>query len=227
MNSSNQQGGLRCAAQFFPFCFYFFFWGAVSQKTESSSAPEQKADAAPAEEVNLASSAEPEAGEVTVGEEEAAEEKSDEEEKEEWDVSAPPLETRKVELKVTEGTWMNLDVSPDGQTIVFDLLGDIYTLPISGGAATNISSGLAYEAHPRFSPDGSMIAFTSDRDGGDNIWIMDADGENKRQVTKEKFRLLNNPTWHPDGKSIAAKKHFTTGRSLGDGRDLALLSRWR
>jgi len=76
---------------------------------------------------------------------------------------------------------------------------------------------MAWEIQPRFSPDGSRIAFTSDRAGGDNIWTMDVDGENKEQVTKESFRLTNNPTWSPDGQFIAARKHFTTSRSLGVG----------
>ncbi len=134
-----------------------------------------------------------------------------------WDVAAPPLPTRFIPIRVEEGTWMSLDVSPDGQTIAFDMLGDIYTLPITGGMATNISSGLPWEIQPRFSPDGSMIAFTSDRGGGDNIWIMNADGEDRRQVTNETFRLLNNPTWHPSGEFIAARKHFTTSRSAGTG----------
>lgn len=135
-----------------------------------------------------------------------------------WDVTAPPgFEMRQVEIDVDEGTWMSLDVSPDGQTIAFDMLGDIYTMPASGGAATSIASGLAWEMQPRFSPDGSKIAFTSDRAGGDNIWIMNADGSDKRQVTKETFRLLNNPTWSPDGRFIAARKHYTTQRSLGVG----------
>ena len=136
---------------------------------------------------------------------------------EKWDVQAPPLPTRKVSIDVDEGTWMNVDLSPDGQTIAFDLLGDIYTMPISGGTPTRISEGLAFDMQPQFSPDGSMIAFTSDRNGGDNIWIMDSDGSNKRQITKEKFRLLNAPTWSPSGQYIAAKKHFTTSRSLGTG----------
>ncbi|NJC33420.1 imidazolonepropionase-like amidohydrolase/Tol biopolymer transport system component [Sphingomonas jejuensis] len=135
-----------------------------------------------------------------------------------WDVNAPPGATiRQVPINVTEGTWINLDVSPDGRTILFDLLGDIYTLPIGGGTATRIAEGLAFETHPRWSPDGRRIAFTSDRGGGDNIWIMNADGSDKRQLTRETFRLLNQPTWSPDGRFIAAKKHFTTGRSLGTG----------
>ena len=135
-----------------------------------------------------------------------------------WDVSAPPgLKVHQVSIDVTEGSWMNLDVSPDGKTIAFDLLGDIYTMSISGGIPKRIAEGLPYETQPRFSPDGKRIAFTSDRGGGDNIWIMNADGSDKRQVTKEDFRLLNQPSWSPDGRFIVAKKHFTTGRSLGTG----------
>lgn len=142
---------------------------------------------------------------------------TDDEAEEKWDVTAPPLPTRDVAIDVDEGTWMNLDVSPDGRMIAFDMLGDIYVMPITGGAAQSIASGMAYEMQPRFSPDGAKIAFTSDRDGGDNIWVMNIDGSDKRQVTKEKFRLLNNPTWSADGNYIAARKHFTTQRSLGVG----------
>jgi imidazolonepropionase-like amidohydrolase/Tol biopolymer transport system component len=135
-----------------------------------------------------------------------------------WDVNAPPgMTTREIRLDTTEGSWMNIDVSPDGRTIAFDLLGDIYTMPIGGGTPRRIAEGLAYEHQPRFSPDGRRIAFTSDRGGGDNIWIMNVDGSDKRQLTKEDFRLLNQPSWSPDGRFIAAKKHFTTGRSLGTG----------
>ena len=135
-----------------------------------------------------------------------------------WDVNAPRgLRTKQVRMTTDEGSWMNVDVSPDGRTLAFDLLGDIYTMPIAGGTPTRIAEGLAFEHQPRFSPDGRRIAFTSDRGGGDNIWVMNVDGSDKRQVTKEDFRLLNQPTWSPDGRFIAAKKHFTTGRSLGTG----------
>ena len=135
-----------------------------------------------------------------------------------WDVSNPPgIRTRSIPINVDEGTWMNLDVSPDGRTIAFDLLGDLYTMPIAGGRATRITSGLAYDSQPRFSPDGRLIAFTSDRGGGDNIWVMDLDGSDPRAVTRETFELLNNPTWSPDGQYIAARKHFTTQRSAGTG----------
>ncbi len=135
-----------------------------------------------------------------------------------WDVTAPRgMRTREIRIDTDEGSWMNLDASPDGRLIAFDLLGDIYTMPIAGGTPTRIADGLAYEHQPRFSPDGRRIAFTSDRGGGDNIWVMNVDGSDKRQVTKEEFRLMNQPSWSPDGRFIVAKKHFTTGRSLGTG----------
>ena len=135
-----------------------------------------------------------------------------------WNVEAPRgLTLRKVPLRTSEGTWMNVDVSPDGSRIAFDMLGDIYVMPIGGGTPTRIAEGLAYEQQPRWSPDGTRIAFVSDRGGGDNIWIMAADGSAKKQLTKEDFRLLNQPSWSPDGRYIVAKKHFTTTRSLGTG----------
>ena len=136
-----------------------------------------------------------------------------------WDVADPgtSFNYKNHEFTTDEGTWMNLDVSPDGQTIVFDLMGDIYSMPISGGKAKVLRSGIPFEIQPRFSPDGKQIAFTSDAGGGDNIWIMNADGTNAKAVTKEKFRLLNNPYWTPDGDYIVARKHFTSQRSLGAG----------
>ncbi len=139
-------------------------------------------------------------------------------EKPKWDVNTAGGATiRQIPIDVTEGSWMDLDVSPDGRTIAFTLLGDIYTMPIGGGTPSRIAEGMAWEVQPRFSPDGRRIAFTSDRGGGDNIWVMNVDGSDKRQVTKEEFRLVNQPSWSPDGQYIAAKKHFTTGRSLGTG----------
>jgi len=131
------------------------------------------------------------------------------------DSSRGPADT--IDVTLDEGTWMNLDVSPDGGTIVFDLLGDIFVMPAKGGRATLLAGGMAWEVQPRFSPNGSEISFTSDRGGADNIWIMDADGGNKRQVTKEDFRLLNNAFWMPDGDYLVARKHFTSRRSLGAG----------
>jgi len=138
-------------------------------------------------------------------------------EEKKWDVNNPPGPYKEVEFTTSEGTWMNLDVSPDGKTIVFDLLGDIYSLPITGGTAVALQSGHAFQVQPRFSPDGKKISFTSDGGGGDNIWVMNADGSKSKQVTKENFRLLNNAVWTPDGEYLIARKHFTSTRSLGAG----------
>lgn len=136
-----------------------------------------------------------------------------------WDVNNPPGDWnfKEVSFNTNEGTWMNLDVSPDGSQIVFDLLGDIYIMSSSGGDAKALRTGLAFEIQPRFSPDGKQISFTSDAGGGDNIWIMNVDGSDAKQITKENFRLLNNAVWTPDGDYIIARKHFTSQRSLGAG----------
>ena len=143
---------------------------------------------------------------------------TDEKEKK-WDVNNPHESWlyNSFQLETTEGTWMNLDVSPDGKTIVFDLLGDIYSMPISGGTTTLLRSGLAYEVQPKFSPNGKYISFTSDAEGGNNIWVMTADGNDAKSITKEKMRLLNNAVWTPDGKSLVARKHYTSQRSVGAG----------
>lgn len=149
----------------------------------------------------------------------AARKKKDDGKKEEakWDVQKPAGPRRDVKLDVDEGTWMSLDVSPDGKEIAFDLLGDIYVLPIGGGEAKPIASGVAWDMQPRYSPDGKQIAFTSDRAGGDNLWVMDRNGKNAKAISAETFRLVNSPAWSPDGQWIAGRKHFTSKRSLGAG----------
>ncbi|MDX1677982.1 TolB family protein, partial [Arsukibacterium sp.] len=137
--------------------------------------------------------------------------------KSQWDVNAPQGQFETVNINVQQGSWMNITVSPDGKTLAFDLLGDIYTMPVSGGKATALTNDIAWNMQPVFSPDGKTIAFTSDRAGGDNIWLMNADGSDPRAVTNETFRLLNSPAWSPDGQFIVARKHFTASRSLGAG----------
>lgn len=137
--------------------------------------------------------------------------------KEAWDVNAPMGPKHDISIDTRTGTWMNLDVSPDGKEVVFDLLGDLYTVPIEGGEAEALTIGMAWDEQPRFSPDGRWIAFTSDRSGGDNIWVMKRDGTDPRAVTKEDFRLVNSPAWAPDSEYLAVRKHFTSTRSAGAG----------
>lgn len=145
---------------------------------------------------------------------------------ENWDIESAPGPSSMQSIDVTEGTWMNVDVSPNGKRIIFDLLGDIYAMPIGGAAGkkrpVKLTEGVAWDMQPRFSPDGKWIAFTSDRVGksgksGDNIWIMDSQGKKLTQVTNETYRLVNGPAWSPDGQYIVARKHFTSRRSLGAG----------
>jgi imidazolonepropionase-like amidohydrolase/Tol biopolymer transport system component len=134
-----------------------------------------------------------------------------------WDVNARHGPGHDAVIDTRTGTWMSLDVSPDGREIAFDLLGDLYVIPITGGEARPLTSGNAWDMQPRYSPDGQEIAFTSDRGGGDNIWTIRRDGSAPRQITKEDFRLLNQADWTPDGNFIVARKHFTSARSLGAG----------
>ena len=134
-----------------------------------------------------------------------------------WDVAAPLGATQTVAFDTSEGTWMNVDVSPDGSQIAFDLLGDIYVMPIAGGAATRITSGPAFDMQPRFSPDGRLIAIASDRNGATNIWTIDRDGGNATQVSRDQRWFINSPSWSPDGQYIFARHHFVKERSLGAG----------
>ncbi len=112
----------------------------------------------------------------------------------------------KVEFETNEGTWMSVDLSPDNQTIVFDLLGDLYTIPARGGTATKIVGGMSFESQPKFSPDGKLIAFLSDKNGGENLWVCNADGTNAKPITKTRHVDFCSPSWTPDGKYILVSK---------------------
>ncbi len=136
----------------------------------------------------------------------ADESKPDEKKKEEGLILKP---ASKVQFTTDEGTWMSLDISPDGQTLVFDMLGDLYTLPAAGGEARKIIGDMSFEAQPRFSPDGSRIVFTSDRSGSENLWTSKPDGSDVKAVTKGRGNGMVNfasPSWTPDGLYILASK---------------------
>ena len=116
-----------------------------------------------------------------------------------------PLEpTRTLSLDTDEGTWISVDVSPDGGTIVFDLLGDLYTIPLAGGDATPLTAGMAYDSQPRYSPDGSRVIFVSDRDGSENLWLIDVESQATRQVTNASANNYESPEWLPDGDYVVA-----------------------
>ncbi|CCQ10651.1 tolB protein precursor, periplasmic protein involved in the tonb-independent uptake of group A colicins [Pseudoalteromonas luteoviolacea B = ATCC 29581] len=134
-----------------------------------------------------------------------------------WDVLNPPGERKTIKIDTTETTWSNLDVSPDGKHIVFDMLGDLYIMPIKGGDAKALTQDMAWNIQPKFSPDGKKIAFISDRDGGDNLWVMDVDGSNLTQISKEKNNIVHNPAWAPDGQYIAVKQGQVSARTIPGG----------
>ena len=118
----------------------------------------------------------------------------------------PLITTRTLEFTTDEGTWISLDLSPDGSTIVFELLGDLYTLPVAGGTATRITSGQAYDMQPRFSPDGSQLVFVSDGNGSENLWIAQADGSQPEALTSGEKESYLSPIWSPDGDYVIASK---------------------
>ena len=132
----------------------------------------------------------------------------------------PLIPTRTLDFTTNEGTWISLDLSPDGETILFELLGDLYTLPVSGGSATRITSGQGYDMQPRFSPDGGEIVFVSDRDGSENVWVARADGTDPRQLTDTERENYMSPVWTPDGEYVMTGKGtqlwlYPRGRGLG------------
>lgn len=135
-----------------------------------------------------------------------------------WDVTQPRGKTREISFTTTEGTWMSVDVSPDGGWLVFDLLANVYRMPIGGGTAQNLTanSGIAINTHPRISPDGKLIAFVSDRKGQNNLWVMDADGANPRAVFTDPGVRVSQPAWTGDGNYVVVvRQQLPAGGSPG------------
>jgi len=135
-----------------------------------------------------------------------------------WQVENPPgASWRTIEIDTTQTTWSDVDVSPDGRTIAFDMLGDLYTVPIEGGEARALTESVAWDIQPRFSPDGRYIAFISDRGGADNIWYMRADGTEPRAVSNEREHTVYTPSWSPDGQYLVGRKGYMSSRTIAAG----------
>src|SRR6267143_2028623 len=136
--------------------------------------------------------------------------KTDDKKQAKLDIIATPENARRIEFSTDEGTWMSLDVSPDGRTILFDLLGDIHRVGIAGGKAERVTSGPAFDYAPRYSPDGRTIVFCSDRGGDMNLWLMNADGSRPHALTEEKDAIFSSPSWTPDGLYVLARREDTS-----------------
>ena len=118
-----------------------------------------------------------------------------------------PLEAeRTIEFDTDEGTWISLDLSPDGETVIFELLGDIYTVSAEGGEASAMMTGLPFDSQPAYSPDGARIAFISDRDGAENLWIANADGSDPEKLSAETQSLFLSPEFSADGNYVYVSK---------------------
>ncbi|MAF30331.1 MAG: amidohydrolase [Croceicoccus sp.] len=122
----------------------------------------------------------------------------------------PLAPEREIVFTVEEGTALQPALSPDGRTIVFAMLGDIYSLPSTGGGARAMTRGMAMDTQPVFSPDGNWIAFLSDRSGPENIWIMRSDGSEARQISFHGGDpVFTSPAWSADGRSIYVSRFWS------------------
>lgn len=108
---------------------------------------------------------------------------------------------RSIEFEVTEVTQASITVSPDGELLVFTMLGHLFQLPVEGGNAVQLSFGPHYDSDPVFSPDGERLAFVSDRDGSEgNVFLLELETGEVSQLTHENW--VGRPAWSPDGASI-------------------------
>lgn len=114
----------------------------------------------------------------------------------------PLAPERNLAFTTREGSWMSVDVSPDGRTLLVDHLGDLFTIPMAGGKAERLTAGMAFDAQPRFSPDGGRIVFVSDRGGSDNLWILTLGTNELSQLTHGATDRFISPEWTTDGRAI-------------------------
>lgn len=112
-----------------------------------------------------------------------------------------------IAFDATEFTDANVDVSPDGRTILFDVLGHLYTVPVAGGDARSLTDGRSWNSHPRYAPDGRHIGFLSDRSGGEaRVWTIDTQGGHPTEFRPALPGWGGGivPAWAPDGSLLDA-----------------------
>jgi Tol biopolymer transport system component len=135
----------------------------------------------------------------------------------------PIKPARTISFTTDEGSYMNVDVSPDGKTLLFDLLGDLYSVSSTGGNATQITRGIALHLRPVWSPDGKRIAYISDISGGLRLNVMDLKGRFHRvfgsSLKDVDYDYELDPVWMPDGHYISFGEsiYSLTGGSITRG----------
>jgi Tol biopolymer transport system component len=103
-----------------------------------------------------------------------------------WTVSCHAW-ARILEFQATQVTATEVALSPNGHTLVFTMLGHLFSLPCGGGTAEQLTFGPSYDDDPVFSPDGSQVAFTSDRDGSEgNVFVLTLKDYSVVQLTHDK-----------------------------------------
>jgi imidazolonepropionase-like amidohydrolase/Tol biopolymer transport system component len=113
----------------------------------------------------------------------------------------PAAAARTIEFETTEVTQADVTLSPDGQWLIFTMLGHLFRLPVEGGTGEQLTFGPYYDSDPVFSPDGARVAFVSDRDGSSgNVFVLELATGQITQVTHEAW--AGRPTWTPDGEGI-------------------------
>jgi Tol biopolymer transport system component len=106
---------------------------------------------------------------------------------------------------------MSLDVSPDGKTIVFDLLGDIYTVPMSGGSATRITSGSGFDGSRASRPTAKSIVFVSDRSGSEKPLPRRSDGQHVGPLTRGPNTRSSRPTSRRTASTSSSRRATICG----------------